>query len=216
MAEQSFTYPFEVAPLPYAYDALEAAIDAQTMQLHHDKHHQAYVDNLNNALKDQPDLHNKTLVEILQNINSVPESIRTAVRNHGGGHLNHAHFWNIMRPNSGNADPTGATLRAIEKSFGTFDDFKAKFNEAGTKLFGSGWVFLVLDKGELKIQPMPNQDSPVMNNQQVIFGNDVWEHAYYLRYQNKRADYLKTWWQVVNWDAIGDLMNALQTGRQES
>lgn len=205
-------YPFQLPPLQYAFDALEPVIDAQTMQLHHDKHHQVYVDNLNNALKDHTEFHSKSLEEILQNINSVPEAVRTAVRNHGGGHYNHSLFWSLMKHKENNA-PTGATLQTIEKSFGTFDDFKTNFNEAGTKLFGSGWVFLVIDNGELKIQPSPNQDSPLMNNQQVVFGNDVWEHAYYLKYQNRRADYLKAWWDVVDWDAVGERMNSLQSGK---
>lgn len=212
MENQSLTYPFSVPPLGYEFDRLEPVIDAQTMQLHHDKHHQAYVDNLNNALKDQPQFHNRPLEQILQNISEVPEAARTAVRNHGGGHINHSMFWQIMKRNDG-AAPTGATLQAIEKSFGSFDDFKTKFNEAGTKLFGSGWVFLVVDNGELKIQPMPNQDSPLMNKMQVVMGNDVWEHAYYLKYQNKRADYLKAWWDVVNWDVVGERINNLQSGK---
>ncbi len=212
MENQSSTYPFQLPPLPYAFDALEPVIDAQTMQLHHDKHHQVYVDNLNNALKDHPEFHNRSLEQILQSINEVPEAVRTAVRNHGGGHHNHSMFWQIMKRNDG-AGPQGATLQAIEKSFGSFDDFKTKFNEAGTKLFGSGWVFLVVDNGELKIQPMPNQDSPLMNNLQVVMGNDVWEHAYYLKYQNKRADYLKAWWDVVNWEVVGERINNFQTGK---
>src|SRR4028119_179109 len=212
MENQNQTYPFSLPPLPYAFDALEPVIDAQTMQLHHDKHHQVYVDNLNNALKDHTEFHNRSLEQILQNINEVPEAVRTAVRNHGGGHHNHSMFWQIMKRNDG-AGPQGATLQAIEKSFGSFDDFKTKFNEAGTKLFGSGWVFLVVDNGELKIQPMPNQDSPLMNNLQVVMGNDVWEHAYYLKYQNKRADYLKAWWDVVNWEVVGERINNFQTGK---
>jgi len=213
-ASQSLTYPFQLPPLPYAFDALEPVIDAQTMQLHHDKHHQTYVDKLNEALKDQTEFHDKPLEQILQNISEVPEAVRTAVRNHGGGHINHSMFWNIMKRNEGKA-PTGATLKAIEDAFGSFDDFKTSFNDAGAKLFGSGWVFVVVDGGKLKIQPMPNQDSPLMNKQQVVFGNDVWEHAYYLKYQNKRPDYLKAWWDVVDWDAVGERMNAFQTGKQE-
>lgn len=209
---QTNTYPFQLPPLPYAADALEPVIDAQTMQLHHDKHHQTYVDKLNEALKDHSDLHAKTLEQLLQGITEVPEQIRTAVRNHGGGHHNHSLFWTIMKRNDGKA-PTGATLKAIEDSFGTFDDFKTQFNDAGAKLFGSGWVFVVMDAGKLKIQPSPNQDSPLMNKQQVVFGNDVWEHAYYLKYQNKRPDYLKAWWDVVNWDAVGERINNLQTAK---
>lgn len=212
MENQNSHYPFSLPPLPYAFDALEPVIDAQTMQLHHDKHHQVYVDNLNNALKDHTQFHDRSLEQILQNISEVPEAVRTAVRNHGGGHHNHSMFWQIMKRNDG-AAPTGATLQTIEKSFGSFDDFKIKFNEAGTKLFGSGWVFLVVGNGELKIQPMPNQDSPLMNNLQVVMGNDVWEHAYYLKYQNKRADYLKAWWDVVNWEVVGERINSFQTGK---
>ena len=206
------TYPFQLPPLPYAFDALEPVIDAQTMQLHHDKHHQTYVDKLNEALKDHADLQSKTLEQLLQGINEVPEAIRTAVRNHGGGHYNHSMFWNVMKRNEGKA-PTGVTLKAIEDSFGSFDDFKTQFNDAGAKLFGSGWVFVVHDGGKLKIQPSPNQDSPLMNNQHVVFGNDVWEHAYYLKYQNKRPDYLKAWWDVVNWDAVGERINNFQSGK---
>jgi len=211
------TYPFALPPLPYAFDALEPIIDAQTMQLHHDKHHQVYVDNLNNALKEHTQFHNQSLEQILQNIDQVPEAARTAVRNHGGGHHNHSMFWQIMKRNDG-AEPQGAVKQAIERDFGSFDAFKTQFNEAGTKLFGSGWVFLVVDQangGKLKIQPMPNQDSPLMQNLQVVMGNDVWEHAYYLRYQNKRADYLKAWWDVINWDAVGERLNAFQSGKQQ-
>lgn len=204
------TYPFSLPELPYAFDALEPVIDAQTMQLHHDKHHQTYVDKLNEALKDHTEFHTRPLENILQNLAQVPEAARTAVKNHGGGHHNHSLFWQIMKRNDG-AAPTGATLAAIERTFGSFDDFKTKFNDAGAKLFGSGWVFLVYDGGELKIQPMPNQDSPLMNNQKVVFGNDVWEHAYYLKYQNKRPDYLKAWWDVVNWEIVGERINDLQS-----
>ena len=216
-ATQSSTYPFQLPPLPYAFDALEPIIDAQTMQLHHDKHHQVYVDNLNNALKEQPQFHNQTLEQILQNINEVPENVRTAVRNHGGGHANHSMFWTIMQRNEGR-EPNGAIKQAIERDFGSFDAFKTQFNEAGTKLFGSGWVFLVVDRengNKLRIQPSPNQDSPLMQNLPVVMGNDVWEHAYYLKYQNKRADYLKAWWDVVNWEAVGERLNNLQSGKQE-
>lgn len=213
MENQKMSFPFSLPPLPYDYDALEPVIDVETMKLHHDKHHQVYVDNLNKALEEHSQFHDHTLEQILQNINEVPEAARTAVRNHGGGHINHTMFWEIMKRNDG-AGPQGATLQAIEKAFGSFDDFKTKFNEAGTKLFGSGWVFLVVDGGELKIQPMPNQDSPLMNKLQVVMGNDVWEHAYYLKYQNKRADYLKAWWDVVNWDAVGERINNYQSERQ--
>lgn len=205
-------YPFSLPALPYAFDALEPVIDAQTMQLHHDKHHQTYVDKLNEALKDHTDLHSKSLEQLLTGINEVPEAIRTAVKNHGGGHYNHSLFWNLMKRNEGKA-PTGATLKMIEDSFGSVDKLKEQFNDAGAKLFGSGWVWVVMDAGKMKIQPLPNQDSPLMNNQQVVFGNDVWEHAYYLKYQNKRPDYLKAWWDVVNWDAVGERINTLQSAK---
>ena len=211
MNNEQLTYPFSLPALPYSFDALEPVIDAQTMQLHHDKHHQTYVDKLNEALKDHTEFHAQPLEQILQNINQVPEAARTAVRNHGGGHINHTLFWNTMKLNNGNG-PQGATLQAIEKAFGSLDNLKTQFNDAGAKLFGSGWVFVVMDGGNLKIQPSPNQDSPLMNNQQVVFGNDVWEHAYYLKYQNKRPDYLKAWWDVVNWDAVGERIYTLQNG----
>jgi Fe-Mn family superoxide dismutase len=175
---------FEVPALPYAYEALEPYIDAQTMHLHHDKHHQAYVDNFNAALEKAPELKSKGAEEILKNLNSVPEAIRTAVRNHGGGHVNHSMFWTIMGPNAGGT-PTGAIADAIKKTFGDFAAFQEKFNDAGAKQFGSGWVWLVSAPGGLQ-----------------VMGNDVWEHAYYLKYQNRRAEYLKAWWNVVNWSEV--------------
>ena len=193
-------YPFELPALEYDYDALEAAIDAETMKLHHDKHHQAYVDKLNEAVGKNSDLQEKTLSEILSNLDAVPEDIRGAVRNNGGGHINHSMFWTIMSADSG--EPEGELAAAIENSFGSFDDFKTKFNNAGVKQFGSGWVFVTVKGDKLEIGSMPNQDTPFHKNVEPLFGNDVWEHAYYLRYQNKRPDYLKSWWEVADWNAI--------------
>jgi Fe-Mn family superoxide dismutase len=193
---------YELPPLPYDYAALEPNIDAQTMQLHHDKHHATYVSNLNTAVEKYPDLQSKSPEELIQNLNSVPEDIRMAVRNNGGGHVNHTMFWNIMRPNGGGA-PTGAIADAITQSFGSFEDFKKQFNDAGTKRFGSGWVWLVRGTdGQLQITSTANQDNPLSEGQYPILGNDVWEHAYYLKYQNKRADYLQAWWNTINWDAV--------------
>jgi Fe-Mn family superoxide dismutase len=198
-------YPFALPPLPYGYDALAPVIDAETMTLHHDKHHQTYVDKLNEALKDQTDLHDKTLTELLSDLSSVPEAARTAVRNHGGGHLNHSMFWEILKFGGEENKPSGALAEAIDRDFGSFDQFKEKFNDAGAKLFGSGWVFVVSDGGTLKIKPLPNQDNPLLEGQKAIIGNDVWEHAYYVTYRNRRPDYLKAWWKVVNWDKASEI-----------
>jgi Fe-Mn family superoxide dismutase len=192
---------FELPPLPYGYDALEPYIDEQTMHLHHDKHHQAYVTNLNNAVQGTA-FENLSVEEIMRRINEVPENIRTAVRNNGGGHVNHTMFWEIMKPNGG-GEPTGALAQAINQAFGSFDQFKTQFNDAGVKRFGSGWAWLVLNQsGQLQVISTANQDSPFMDGLFPVMGNDVWEHAYYLKYQNRRADYLSAWWNVVNWDAI--------------
>jgi superoxide dismutase, Fe-Mn family len=193
---------YELPPLPYDYSALEPYIDTQTMQLHHDKHHQTYVTNLNNALKDQGQFASLSLEDLMRRINEVPESIRTAVRNNGGGHINHTMFWQIMKPNGG-GEPTGAIASAIQSAFGSFDAFKTAFNDAGAKRFGSGWAWLVLDRGgKLSVTSTANQDSPFMDGNYPVMGNDVWEHAYYLKYQNRRPDYLNAWWNVVNWDEI--------------
>ncbi len=192
---------FEVPPLAYDYNALEPYIDTQTMQLHHDKHHAAYVTNLNNAVKDS-ELANQNVDDILRHINDVPQNIRTAVQNNAGGHSNHSMFWAIMKPNGG-GEPTGALANAIQQAFGSFDQFKAAFNDAGVKRFGSGWTWLVLDQnGKLSVISTANQDSPLMSGLYPVMGNDVWEHAYYLKYQNRRPDYLAAWWNVVNWDEI--------------
>ena len=192
---------FEVPPLPYDYNALEPYIDTQTMQLHHDKHHAAYVNNLNNAVN-TTDFASKHVDDILRNINDEPQSMRTAVQNNAGGHSNHSMFWAIMKPNGG-GEPTGALASAIQQTFGSFDQFKAAFNDAGVKRFGSGWTWLVLDQsGKLSVISTANQDSPLMTGLYPVMGNDVWEHAYYLKYQNRRPDYLAAWWNVVNWDEI--------------
>ncbi len=193
---------FELPPLPYDYAALEPHIDEQTMHLHHDKHHQAYVTNVNNALQGHSQFENLAVEDLMRRINEVPENIRTAVRNNGGGHVNHSMFWKIMKPNGG-GEPTGALAQAITQTFGSFDQFKAAFNDAGTKRFGSGWAWLVMDKsGKLQVTSTANQDSPFMDGLFPIMGNDVWEHAYYLKYQNRRGDYLNAWWNVVNWDEV--------------
>jgi Fe-Mn family superoxide dismutase len=193
---------FEVPALPYAYEALEPYIDSETMHLHHDKHHQAYVTNLNAALEKHPELANRSAEDLIRNLSSVPEDIRTAVRNNGGGHVNHSMFWTIMKPGGG-GEPTGAIGDAIKSTFGSFEDFKTKFNDAGVKRFGSGWVWLVrTGSGALEITSTANQDSPLSDGAHRILGNDVWEHAYYLKYQNRRPEYLNAWWNVVNWDEI--------------
>ncbi len=192
----------ELPPLPYAYDALEPHIDQQTMTLHHDKHHQAYVNNLNTALEKYPDLQSKSAEDLIRDLNSVPEDIRMAVRNNGGGHVNHTMFWQIMGPNGG-GEPTGALAEAITQAFGSFEDFKKQFNDAGTKRFGSGWAWLVRNSsGQLQIVSTQNQDNPLSEGNYPILGNDVWEHAYYLKYQNRRPDYLNAWWNTVNWEEV--------------
>jgi len=192
---------FTLPPLPYPFDALEPHIDARTMEIHHDRHHGTYVTNLNNALKEYPDLQNRTIEDLLRNLNSIPEAIRTAVRNNGGGHYNHTLFWEIMRP-GGPAAPSGALADAINATFGNLDNLKAAVKDAGLKRFGSGWSWLVLANGQLQVVSTPNQDTPIMEGQIPILGVDVWEHAYYLKYQWRRADYLDAWWNVVNWDEV--------------
>jgi superoxide dismutase, Fe-Mn family len=191
----------EVPPLPYAYNALEPHIDEQTMRIHHDKHHAAYVNNLNAALEKAPQLQQKSVDDLVRGINSVPEEIRTAVRNNGGGHVNHTMFWEVIGPGKGGA-PTGRVGEAIASSFGTFDSFKEQFAKAGVGRFGSGWVWLIDAGGKLVIESSANQDSPLMEGKKAILGLDVWEHAYYLKYQNRRPDYITAWWNVVNWDEV--------------
>jgi Fe-Mn family superoxide dismutase len=198
---------YTLPPLPYAYNALEPHIDTKTMEIHHDKHHAAYVDNLNKALANHPKLLKKDPVTLIREINDVPEDIRQAVINNGGGHVNHSLFWQMMAPNAG-GPATGDVGKAIQKAFGNFEDFKTQFADAGIKRFGSGWAWLITEpSGKLQIVSTANQDSPYMigKGQNVLLGVDVWEHAYYLKYQNKRPDYLKAWWNVVNWDFVNDL-----------
>jgi Fe-Mn family superoxide dismutase len=192
---------YTLTPLPYPHDALEPHIDKQTMEIHHGKHHQAYVTNLNAALEKHPELQSKSIEDLIRNIGSVPEDIRTAVRNNGGGHANHSMFWQIMGPKAGGA-PTGAIADALKASFGSFDAFKEQFAKAGVGRFGSGWVWVIDSGGKLTIESTPNQDNPLMDGKKPVFGLDVWEHAYYLKYQNRRPDYITAWWNVVNWAAI--------------
>ena len=188
----------ELPPLSYAYDALEPHVDEQTMRIHHGKHHAAYIKNLDAALEKHPDLQSKGLDELMGDLASVPEDIRTAVRNNGGGHWNHSMFWQVMGPNAG-GDPTGKVAEAITASFGNFDSLKDQFAKAAAGRFGSGWVWIVVDGNTLSVVSTPNQDNPLMDGKCVILGLDVWEHAYYLNYQNRRPDYVKAWWNVVNW-----------------
>lgn len=193
---------FKLPALPYANDALEPHIDAQTMEIHHDRHHNTYVTNLNAALESAPELQEKSLEDLLADLNSVPESIRTAVRNNGGGHYNHSLFWEIIGPNGGGA-PTGDIAAAIDSELGGYDKFKEDFAKAATTRFGSGWAWLVVGKdGKLAITSTPNQDSPVFEGLTPVLGLDVWEHAYYLKYQNKRPDYIGAFWNVINWDEV--------------
>ena len=192
---------FTLPDLPYDFGALEPHIDAQTMQIHHDKHHQTYVDKLNDAVKGT-DLENKDVETLLREFSSVPDDKKTAVKNHGGGHANHSMFWTIMGPNGGGA-PSGDVASAIDGAFGSFDSFKEKFAAAAAGVFGSGWAWLVSNGGKLEIIGRPNQDSPLMDGLTPVLGLDVWEHAYYLKYQNRRPDYITAWWNVVNWDEVG-------------
>jgi Fe-Mn family superoxide dismutase len=195
--------PFTVPPLPYAFDALEPYIDAKTMEIHHDKHHGAYVTNLNKALEGHADLQNKTVEQLLTGLNSLPEAIRAAVRNNGGGHLNHSLFWKIMKKGGG-GEPGGDLATAINGAFGSFADFKAKIVDAGTKRFGSGWAWLLFRDGKLVIESSANQDNPILDGGKAFFGVDVWEHAYYLKYQNRRPEYLEAWWNTINWAQVAE------------
>lgn len=193
---------YELPALPYANNALEPHIDETTMMIHHDRHHNTYVTNLNNALNGQDDLQNKSIEELIGNLDAVPEAIRTAVRNNGGGHANHTLFWETIGPNAG-GNPTGSLAAAIESELGGFDKFKEDFAKAATTRFGSGWAWLSVDKnGKLEVSSTPNQDSPIMEGKTPVLGLDVWEHAYYLNYQNKRPDYIAAFWNIVNWDAV--------------
>lgn len=193
--------PFTLPPLPYPFDALEPHIDAQTMQIHHDKHHAAYVANLNKAIAEFPDLGKKSVEDLLKALNAVPDKIRTAVRNQGGGHYHHSLFWLMMKKNGG-GQPSGELSKAVDKRFGSFNAFKDELTKAALGQFGSGWAWLVMENKELRIESTPNQDSPVSHGASPLLGLDVWEHAYYLKYQNRRADYITAWFNVVNWDYV--------------
>ena len=193
--------PFTLPPMPYPYDALEPHIDARTMEIHHTKHHQAYVNNLNAAIEKASELGGKSIDELMRGINSAPEAVRTAVRNNGGGHWNHTMFWDLMSANAG-GEPSGKLADAIKSAFGDFAKFKEQFTAAATGRFGSGWAWLLNDGGKLSITSTPNQDNPLMDGKNAILGLDVWEHAYYLKYQNRRPDYIAAWWNVVNWYAV--------------
>ena len=197
---ESVTQEHKLPELPYAYDALEPYIDEQTMRIHHDKHHQGYTNNLNKALEGHPDWQGKPVEELLQNLDKLPEQIRTAVRNNGGGFVNHSLFWSGFLP--GGSDPSGKLAEAIDAKWETFENFMAEFSTAATTRFGSGWAWLVLDGDELKITSTPNQDSPLSEGQIPLLGLDVWEHAYYLKYQNLRGDYVKAFWNIVNWEEV--------------
>ncbi len=197
---------FELPELPYAYDALEKSIDKETMNIHHTKHHNTYVTKLNGAVEGHADLQAKSIEELISNLDAVPENIRTAVRNNGGGHANHSLFWKVLSPNGG-GEPTGELADKINEKFGSYEKFKEEFAAAATGRFGSGWAWLVLNNGELEITSTPNQDSPLMEGKQPLVGLDVWEHAYYLKYQNKRPDYISAFWDVVNWDEVAKNYN---------
>jgi Fe-Mn family superoxide dismutase len=204
--------PFKLDPLPYPTNALEPHIDARTMEIHHGRHHQAYVTNLNNAVKDHSNVANMPLQDILAKIGEMPEAIRTAIRNNGGGHANHTMFWQVMGPGGG--EPDGDLNGAIQRDFGGLQTLQGRVNEAGARVFGSGWVFVTVDKdGKLAVESKPNQDTPLMEGKRVLIGNDVWEHAYYLTYQNRRPDYLRAWWNTVNWKAVGERYAAAKAGR---
>lgn len=198
---------FELPQLPYAYDALEPHIDKETMNIHHTKHHNTYVTNLNNAIAGNEELSSKSVEEIIANLEAVPEAIRTAVRNNGGGHANHSLFWTLLSPNGG-GEPQGDLATAINAKFGSFASFKEEFTKAATTRFGSGWAWLVVNNGELEITSTPNQDSPIMEGKTPVLGLDVWEHAYYLKYQNRRPDYIGAFWNVVNWEEVARLYSA--------
>lgn len=204
VAQDAPSGPYTLPPLPYAPEALEPHIDAETMRIHHSKHHKAYVDNANKLLADQPELAKLSPVELLENLDLAPESIRAGLRNNVGGHVNHSAFWLMMSPNGG-GEPTGDLAKAIDSTFGSFADFKKQFTDAAMKRFGSGWAWLVVKDGKLSILSTPNQDPPLLDGYATILGLDVWEHAYYLKYQNRRGDYATAWWDVVNWPYVAEL-----------
>jgi Fe-Mn family superoxide dismutase len=204
VAQDAPSGPYTLPPLPYVPEALEPHIDAETMRIHHSKHHKAYVDNANKLLADQPELAKLSPVELLENLDEAPESIRAGLRNNVGGHVNHSAFWLMMSPDGG-GEPTGDLAKAIESTFGSFADFKKQFTDAAMKRFGSGWAWLVVKDGKLSILSTPNQDPPLLDGYATILGLDVWEHAYYLKYQNRRGDYATAWWDVVNWPYVAEL-----------
>ncbi len=200
---------YQLPPLPYSFDALEPHIDARTMEIHHTKHHQAYINNVNSALEAHPKLAAKSINDLVAGLGDVPEAIRTAVRNNGGGHANHSFFWQVMGPRKG-GKPGGELAKAIDGAFGSFDKFKEEFSKAGATRFGSGWAWLVVDRRKLAIMSTPNQDSPLTEGKTPILGLDVWEHAYYLNYQNRRPDYIAAFWNVVNWDKVAEFFKAVK------
>jgi Fe-Mn family superoxide dismutase len=199
---------YTLPPLPYEFAAIEPYIDAKTMEIHHDKHHAAYVTNLNNALKDYPELQGHPIEKLIADMSAIPEAIRTAVRNNGGGHANHSLFWTLLKPGGGSGEPTGSIATAIETELGGFTAFKDAFTKAATTRFGSGWAWLVVKDGKLAVISLPNQDSPYMDGQTPILGLDVWEHAYYLNYQNRRPEYIGAFWNIINWDEVEKLYTA--------
>jgi Fe-Mn family superoxide dismutase len=201
--------PYQLPPLPYAFDALEPHIDAKTMEIHHDKHHATYVNKLNEALASHPDLQGKPVEDLLRGFDQVPEPVRNAVRNHGGGHANHSLFWEVMGPGGG-GNPSGPLAEALQRDFGSFESFKEKLTNAAANQFGSGWGWLVASGGKLDVIARPNQDSPLMEGKTPLLGVDVWEHAYYLKYQNRRPDYLTAWWNTVNWQAVSQRYGSAQ------
>ena len=210
--------PYEVPPLSYAHEALEPVIDAETMRLHHDKHHRAYVDALNKALEPHPELQGKTIEDLLRGLDAVPEAIRTQVRNQGGGHANHQLFWKIMAPpGHGGSEPAGDLAAQIGRDFGSLDGMKQAFSDAAAKRFGSGWVFLLFDPkaGRLEVETTANQDSALLLGKPALLGNDLWEHAYYLKHQNRTPDYLKAWWGVVNWSYVAERLQGIHEGRKQ-
>jgi Fe-Mn family superoxide dismutase len=210
------TYPFVLAPLRFAYDALEPYIDAATMRIHHDKHHQTYITNLNTALKPYPELHDFSIEELLLRRNELPVTIRQTVHDQGGGHLHHQYFWGILKPGATGAKPTGTLAQAIARDFGSFDAFKAKFVETGAKHFASGWVFLVVNPadGKLEVLSRPDHDSVLLEKKTMLLINDLWEHAYYLKYQSDRADYLNAFWNVINWEHVNQRLESLLTAKE--
>lgn len=216
-AKKTTTYPFVLAPLPFAYDALEPYIDAATMQIHHGKHHQAYIANLNAALKAYPELHALSIEQLLRRQNEVPVAIRQSVHDQGGGHLHHQFFWKILKPGVTGTGPTGALAKAMERDFGSFDAFKDRFVEAGAKHFASGWTFLTVNAaGKLEVFPRSGHDHVLLERKTVLLINDLWEHAYYLKYRSDRTDYLKAFWNVVNWEFVGERLEAHARAKTDS